>query len=95
MPFQISDECANDWVHDMKPVGLHWTKEETTNAMRSMGYNMNENDFYVVANMMYNDYYDIVKDDESMALKMAYDWLNDTDANDDKLYDYWQYIVKR
>ena len=90
----LSDEMAEKWVKDMKPAGLHWTMEETTSAMSSLNYNLDKIDFFVVANMMYNDYFDLVKDDETLALKMAYDWLNDVDAGDDKLYCYWKYIAK-
>ena len=92
---KISEEMAENWVKSMKPVGLHWTIEETTNAMQSLGYNMNRVDFFVVANMMYNDYFDIVKEDEEIALRLARDWLNDVDSIDDKLYCYWKNIVKK
>lgn len=92
---KISEEMAENWVKSMKPVGLHWTIEETTNAMQSLGYNMNRVDFFVVANMMYNDYFDIVKEDEEIALRLAKDWLNDVDSIDDKLYCYWKNIVKK
>ena len=89
----LSQEIAEKWVKSMKPIGLHWTMEETTNAMQSLGYNFNSIDFFVVANMMYNDYYNLVKDDETLALKMANDWLKDEDAKENKLYNYWKYIV--
>ena len=92
---KISEEMAEKWVKDMKPVGMHWTLEETTNAMQSLGYNMDKIDFFVVANMMYNDYYDVVKENEEMALKLAKDWLNDVDSVDNKLYCYWKNIVKK
>ena len=91
----ISEEMAEEWVKSMKPVGLHWTMEDTTNAMRSLGYNLNNIDFFVVANMMYNDYFDLVKDNEELALQLAYDWLKDTDAKDGKLYHYWKHVIKR
>lgn len=90
---KISDEMADKWVKDMKPIGIHWTIDETTNAMQSLGYNFDKIDFYVVANMMYNDYFDLVRDDETLALKLAKDWLSDEDAKEDKLYCYWKYIV--
>ena len=86
---------AKKWVKDMQPAGQHWTMEETTGAMQSLNYNVNPIDFYVVANMMYNDYYNLVKEDEELALKLAYDWLNDEDAIEDKLYCYWKNIVKK
>ena len=92
---KISEEMADEWVHRMKPIGKHWDMEETTNAMYSLGYSLDQIDFFVVANMMYNDYYNLVKEEETLALKMAEYWLKDTDAKDDKLYNYWKYIVKK
>ena len=90
----LTEEMAYKWVENMKPKGEHWTIEETTNAMKEMGYNLNSMDFYVVANMMYNDYYDLVKDNEELALKMAYMWLNDEDSVKDKLYEYYKYVAE-
>lgn len=92
---KLNEEMAEKWVKEMKPVGLHWTMEETTNAMQSLGYNFDTIDFFVVANMMYNDYYNLVKDDETLALKLAQDWLNDEDAKENKLYCYWKHIIKK
>ena len=91
---KISEDMADKWVKEMKPIGIHWTMEETTNAMNDLGYNFDSVDYYVVANMMYNDYYDIVKEDETLALKLAKDWLDDEDAKEDKLYCYWKHIIK-
>ena len=91
---KLNNEMAEHWVKEMKPVGLHWTIEETTNAMQSLGYNFDITDYFVVANMMYNDYYDLVKDDETLALRLAKDWLSDEDAKTDKLYCYWKYIIE-
>lgn len=71
---------AKEWVSNMQPKHEHWTYDETTGAMQSMGYNCDKIDYYIVSNMMYNDHYDIVKDDEELALKMAYHWLKDEDA---------------
>ena len=59
---KISEEMGKKWVKEMKPEGEHWTIEQTTEAMQKMGYNFDAIDFYVVANMMYNDYNDMVKD---------------------------------
>lgn len=68
---------------------------ETDNGtMQKLGYNFNKIDFYITANMMMNDYHDLVKDDEILALKMARDWLDDSDAVNNKLYEYWKYIAK-
>ena len=91
---KINEEMADKWVKEMKPIGIHWTMEETTNAMQSLGYDFDKVDFFVVANMMYNDYYDLVKDSEELALKLAKDWLDDEDAKKDKLYCYWKHIIE-
>lgn len=92
---KISEEMAEHWVQKMKPNGKHWNIDETNNAMYSLGYNLDQIDFFVVSNMIYNDYYNLVKENEELALKMAEDWLKDTDAKDDKLYNYWKYIAKK
>lgn len=91
----LTEDMAKDWVMKMKPVAQHWTMEQTTTAMQKLGYNLEPLKYYVVANMMYNDYYNIVKDNEELALKLAKDWLSDTDAKESKLYEYWKYIIKR
>ena len=91
---KLNEDMANEWVKEMKPAGLHWSIEETTDAMQSLGYKFDKIDFYVVANMMYNDYFDLVRDNEELALKMAKDWLSDEDAKENKLYCYWKHIAK-
>jgi hypothetical protein len=92
---KLSEEMAIDWVQKMLPAHQHWTITETTNAMQELGYNCEKLEFWVVANMMYNDYYNLVKDDEGLALNLAKDWLKDDDAVEDKLYEYWKHISKK
>jgi hypothetical protein len=89
---KLTEEMAIEWINNMRPVGLHWTEEETTEVMNKMGYNCDKLSYWVVSNMMYNDNYNIVKDDEELALKLAYYWLDDEDAVADKFYEYWKYI---
>ena len=92
---KLNKELAIEWVSEMKPIGEHWTLEQTTSAKESLGYELDNIDFYVVSNMIYNDYNDLVKDNEELALKLAYDWLHDEDAKDNKLYCYWKHIIKK
>lgn len=92
---KISEEMAKKWVDNMKPVGRYWTMEQTTKAMTDLGYNHDKIDFFVVANMMKNDYADLTAEDDALALKMAHDWLNDKDARDCKLYQYWKHVIKK
>lgn len=92
---KISEDMAEKWVKTMRPVGEYWTMEETTSAMHDLGYNHDVIDFFVVSNMMRNDYDNLTKDDDVLALKLAHDWLDDEDAKDCKLYQYWKHIIKR
>ena len=92
---KLNKERAVEWVNDMKPVGEHWNIDQTTSAKEGLGFNVDNIDFYVVANMMYNDYNDLVKDNEELALRLANDWLHDEDSKEDKLYCYWKHIIKK
>lgn len=91
----LNKEMAVKWVENMRPRGEHWTMDDTTNAMKSMGYSLDPTEFFVVVNMMYNDYYDLVKDNESLALELAEDWLTDEDSKECKLYEYWKHVIKK
>lgn len=91
----LSEEMAEKWVKNMRPRGEHWIHEETTQAMHDLGYSLDPTEFFVVANMMYNDYYELVKDNESLALELAEDWLEDEDAKECKLYEYWKHVIKK
>lgn len=90
---KISEEIAIDWVESMKPYGMKWTMEETTRAMKDKNWNLDPVDFFVVANMMFNDYNDIILDNTDLALEMAKYWLTDSDVKDNKLYNYYKYVV--
>lgn len=92
---KINEDMAKIWVENMKPVGEHWKMSETTDAMHGLGFNLDKAEFYVVANMMYNDYFNLVKDNESLALELARDWLEDEDSKDCKLYEYWKHVIKK
>ena len=92
---KINKEKAEKWVEKMLPIGEYWSLDEINSTMKELGYNDDEIDFYIVANMMRNDYDDVTKDDDMLALKLAHDWLNDKDARDYKLYNYWKYVVKK
>lgn len=91
---RLNDELAHEWVKNMKPVGEYWSKDNTIDAMRTLGYSDEPVDFYIVANMMKNDYHDLIQGDDELALKLAHDWLNDEDAKECKLYEYWKHIIK-
>lgn len=92
---KLNEEMAMNWVSKMKPKHEYWSYDQTTEAMQKMGYNCDKIEYYVASNMMMNDYYDITKDNEELALKMAYDFLDDEDAVSNKLYEYWKHIAEK
>lgn len=89
----ISESMAKKWVQKMEPYGEKWSLEDTTNILRKNNLNLNSIDFYVVMNMMYNDYENTIGDDMTMYIKLARDWLKDEDAKENKLYNYYKYVV--
>ena len=92
---KISEEIAEKWVEEMLPLGRYWNINETTNAMYDLGFSDDRVDFFVVANMMKNDYEELTNNDDALALKLAHRWLNDEDAKPHKLYEYWKHIIKK
>ena len=90
---KISEEIATTWVESMLPYGMKWSMEETTQVMRDKGLNFEPVEFYVVMNMIFNDYNNIVLDNLDTAVEMTKDWLNDKDAKENKLYNYYKYVV--
>ena len=91
----ISEEMAEDWVENMQPYHLHWTKEQTDSVMKQYAPSVKSLDWFVVLNMMYNDYRDVLETDEvDTYAKLAKGWLMDIDAKEGKLYYYYKNIVK-
>lgn len=90
----VSEEMAKKWVRKMQPYGEKWEMEETTEVLKKNGLSLRDIDFYVVLNMMYNDFAKSVGDDTTMYIKLARDWLKDDDAKEDKLYNYYKYVVE-
>lgn len=91
----ISEEMAEKWVSDMQPYHLHWTMEQTDSVMKQYAPSVKPLDWFVVLNMMYNDYRDVLGTEEvDTYAKLAKGWLMDKDAKEDKLYCYYKNIVK-
>jgi len=88
----IDEELAKRWVSEMEnkdgTVGQHWSMEETTK--HANGYD--RNDFYVVMNMMYSDFYNSSFDTNNY-IAMAKDWLSDKDVGNCKLLKYYFFVV--
>ena len=89
----VSEHLANKWVDSMQNKdgthGPHWSKSQTD----AYAGNFDKNDWYVVLNMMYSDFYNS-KFDTMTYVELARDWLTDKDISDGKLLKYYMYVVK-
>ena len=82
---KICKEMAYDIVRNMKPIGEKWTFDQVSPLNK--GHDPVE--FYIVMNMLYNDYYHLIGNDNSMYVKFADAWFNDIDGKKHKTFDYF------
>lgn len=87
--YTLTNEMADKIVADMTPYHTHWSKEQTTEVMQNSGLKFDENDFFVVMNMAYNDYYDLFGDDVESYVKFSSLFLSDPDQKPHKVFDYF------
>lgn len=68
--------------------GEHWTYEQTTEVLEKKGYDHPAAEWYVAMNMCYSDYFspDFSTD---VYIRLACDFLNDSDAPSNKMKRYW------
>lgn len=89
----LSEHMANKWVDSMQNKdgthGPHWSRAQTD----AYAGTFDKNDWYVVLNMMYSDFYS-PKFDTMTYVDLAKDWLHDKDVADGKLLKYYMYVVK-
>ena len=89
----VSEHLAHKWVDSMHNKdgshGPHWSKSQTD----AYAGTFDKNDWYVVLNMMYSDFYN-AKFDTMTYVELARDWLSDKDVSDGKLLKYYMYVVK-
>ncbi|MBQ0067363.1 MAG: hypothetical protein KBS60_04160 [Phascolarctobacterium sp.] len=94
-------EIAEGWLKSMKNfVGtsrVHWSYEQSKEAMTEGGFTADPIDWWVALKMMYSDYHKVAKrmgiDNIDFYAAMADAFLNDPDAGEDKLSTY-MYCVK-
>ncbi len=99
---KIDRKTAEEWTEEMKNEdgtrGEHWTYEQCEQAMRQRGVDCDPAEFYVTMNMMYSDYCGVAKmlnvNTVDFYVYMAKAFLDDDDTVDDKLMEYYEYIVK-
>lgn len=91
---KLNEEMAEHIVESMKPYGMKWTMEQTTDVKNKYGLaDIDSVDFYVVMNSAYNDYHDLFQENLDMYVKYATDFIKDEDAISDKVFVYFTTIV--
>lgn len=99
----LTREIANAWVGGLKnadgTTGGHWPFEQTRQIMAQKAYSIDPIEFYVAINMMYSDYVKAAKEfnvnNVDFYACMAKAFLEDKDADDDKLMSYYYAIVEK
>ena len=90
----ILEDKAIEIVEHMKPYGEHYSMDEAKMLKENYSIRHNVSDIYLVANSLYNDYHEILDDNDEMYAKMTKLWLNDADSVEDKIYQYFCNIPK-
>lgn len=90
----ILEDKAKEIVEHMKPFGEHYNMNDAKEIKEDYSIKYSVSDVYLVANSLYNDYHDLLEDNDEMYAKMTKLWLNDTDSVEDKVYLYFCNIPK-
>lgn len=97
----LTRELAEEWVANMENAdgtrGGHWNIEKTEQIRKQLGFNCDPVKFWVTINMMYSDYCAAAKkngcNNVDFYADMALAFLDDKDAQPNKLARYRQYIA--
>lgn len=102
----FNEECALKVVAKMEnedgTIGQHWSISETTTlaSRYSMPFSdkVNRYDWYVALNMVYSDYYSLLKttsisDTTKFFVELAKAWLKDKDVEEGKMWYYYKYVM--
>lgn len=90
----ILEDKAIEIVKSMKPNGEHYSLEYAKDIKENYNIKYSVSDVYLVINSLYNDYHDLLEDNDEMYAKMTKLWLNDSDSVEDKVYVYFMNIAK-
>lgn len=101
MPF--TEETALEWISRMQnadgTTGPHWTMEQTEQARKQRSVDCDPLKFYVTMNMIYSDYCKAAEkvgaNSMDFYVYMAKAFLDDKDAQPDKLERYYMYVVQK
>lgn len=92
--YDISYEDAEKIVKNMKPFGEHWDYKTVKDYIEKKGIYKCYVKYYLVMNMMYNDYYDVSvnyghQNDPEFFFELSNAFINDEDAKPHKVVKYF------
>ena len=92
--YAISKEDAEKIVRNMSPKGQVWSYDEVKTFVHSKGVTSGCVHWYLVMNMVYNDYYNTARayglqNDEEFYYSLAKDFIEDPDARPMKVEKYF------
>lgn len=99
----LTQFTAEKWARGMKGMdgnkGPHWSVDQTQQLMKNKQIDCDPWEFYAAMNAIYSDYAPIfqkygVGDNIDFYIDMAKAFIDDPDAQDDKLARYFKYVVK-
>lgn len=90
---RLNEEKAKQWVKSMKPEAK-WSMEDVQSVKEKNNVEMALIDFYVLMNMLYTDYHQVIGEDLNMYINLSKAWYYDEDAPEgaEKLYCYGKMI---
>lgn len=93
--YRISQDEATSIVRNMQPRGQNWSYEQVKEFVNSRGIETNCVSWYLVMNMVFNDYFDTAKmfglqNDAEFYFSLAKDFIEDPDAKPYKIEKYFQ-----
>jgi hypothetical protein len=92
---KLTHELAEKKIHCMKPYGMKWTEEQTTEVMKAHGISLDPIEFWIVMNMAYNDYHKMFEEDVEKYAEFSKLFIDDDDAIEGKVYEYFMKIPKK
>lgn len=94
LAYCIPKEEAESIVRNMRPRGQYWSYDDIKGYCESKGITDDIVDYYLVMNMMYNDYYSTaatygLQKDAEFYFSLAKDFIQDPDAKPHKVEKYF------
>ena len=86
----MNKEIAIKWVNNMKPYGMKWSIDDINIILLDKNWNLDSIEFFIISNMIFNEYNNIILDNYDLAFNLSKEWLKHND-----LIKYYKYKKKQ